>query len=206
MRIREKQVRVSERWHRKIKMEAAKLGKSIIQYTEDLTPEEELKTCRNKRGSSIVETYLIIVVVIALGIFGIYTYQAFTDVDDFIQADDWLSNESKNISSDFQTDYPSLMDNAIVFLIVGLTAVSWILASRINASPAFFIIVILSLFAFLWIAAELSNSYEEVVDGAEISTFSAQYPKTNFIVDHLVEYILTVFVGVAVVLYAKFKS
>ncbi len=48
------------------------------------------------------------------------------------------------------------------------------------------------------ISATLSNTYSDIANDADLTTFSHQMPKVWFVMNHLVEFVIGVFVSVGV--------
>lgn len=159
------------------------------------------------RGNALVEPFTVVLLIVVLAIVSVVLYNILSDFNTEIQADDDYANTTKTVVSDATARHPQVWDNAILFAFVLAWAGSIALAFLIDSHPIFFIFSFLGVIFMIFVAAYLANTYTELVgEDATLSSFSADYPKTNFLISNLVLVIIVVFGSVAMALFAKLRG
>lgn len=157
----------------------------------------------NRRGNAVLDSITVIILLFALAVLAPVGYVLFSDLNTDIQNDDSFSTIAKTASSDMHTRYPSVMDGLFVFAFVLFWALSLVASFMIDSHPIFFIFAIILLACCLFVAAEMSNAFEEIGQDSDIDIDI--FPMTKFIMFHLVEFLVGVALTIALVLYGKNK-
>lgn len=148
---------------------------------------------------------MVVVVLFIVGIASVIGYIVIADVNTDVQADPDMGNQSKATLDATTTQYPNLMDNAFIFILGLLWALAVIASFFVDAHPIFLILACVVLIFIIFIGASLDNVYAEFTDDSSINTAAAAFPKTNWVMDHLVATILVIGISIAIALYAKNK-
>jgi hypothetical protein len=155
------------------------------------------------KGNLFFDGLLIVIVLIAFGLFSVIGYRIFNDINDDIQADASLSNQTKAVVENAHDAYPNTMDSGFL-IILGLFWIMTIVASvLIDTHPMFLVISIILFLFLLGIAMMLSNSFQEVVGDAEFSGFESAFPYTYYVIEHLLQVILVYGASIMIAMFAK---
>lgn len=162
-----------------------------------------IKRRKSKRGNAIADsiTALIsIVILMSIALVGYVVYKEFAvEMRDSPNINQQIAQDTV----DRANDYANYMDNIIALVLV----MSWIgiliFSFLVDSHPVFLIISILLMLVVLVVAADVSNTYQDLADDETISTYSADFPKAWFIADNLVMIILLIGASTMVVLYGK---
>lgn len=158
---------------------------------------------RGKKGQVVMELILIIVLMLVMGIVWVYGNQIFSEINTDIQADDSISQVAKNQSESTVTQFPRWADNIAVFLLVSFWVLMLVGSFLIDSHPVFFIITfVLLIFAFV-LATMVANVYEEVTSEDGIDVFALDFPKLNWVMQHLLTIVIVMGLSVALVMFAK---
>jgi hypothetical protein len=157
----------------------------------------------NKKGNAVIDGIVIVLILVTFAIIAVVGYSVFNQMDTFIQSSE-MSNQSKDISSTLNAQYPSLFDGFAVFILVMAWISALIFSFMIDTHPIFLIISLILIAFILVIAAIVANGYEEtMINDAEFSSYSVNFPMMNFIITHLVETIMVISMSIGLALFAK---
>ena len=161
---------------------------------------------RGKKGSGILDTIMVMIVLFAFAIVAIFSGYILNDINTDIQANPDMNNESKEVLDDMNTNFTSWFDNGFLFMFILLWILVLVASFMVDSHPIFFIVTVL-IFAFvLFTGAIISNTFEEVTEDPEMLTESSQYTKMNFIFTHFVAFLIAIAFSVAFVMFAKTKA
>lgn len=160
---------------------------------------------KNKKGNTIVDTLLVMVVIFALSLVALVGYQFFGDINTDIQANSDLSNTSKQVSSDLYDRYPSAMDGIFVLAFVLLWGMVLVASFMIDSHPIFFIFTLILFIFVLFVGGILGNAYDEFIGMDDISGLETSFPMTNWILSNFLIVIVVIGLSIALVLFGKNK-
>lgn len=158
-------------------------------------------TCR--KGNAILDTLMVMVVIFAFSIISMVVFKAFSEINTDIQADDELSNETKEISGTLHDRFPSLFDGLFIFIFVMLWIVVIVASFNIDSHPIFMVVSVILLAIVLLLGAMISNTYDDIVGDDDFSSSTTEFPMSNFVLSHLVQFILGIGTTIIIVLYGK---
>lgn len=154
----------------------------------------------SRKANSPVEIIVIIIVMVVFSIVSVISYRAFAPINTQIQANAQFPNVTKQIMNQGTTRYPATFDDLVLFGFIALSIAAIGFAFIVDTSPLFFMIaVVLLVFGGIGIAA-LANSSINVLNGVGIGT---DFPKTLWILHHLLELYLVIGLLITGVLYGK---
>jgi len=159
----------------------------------------------NKRGQTVFDTIMVIIVLFILALAAIIGSIVFSGVNDDVQADTTLSNQTKTTMSTINDNYTNWFDAAILGALIFFWALLLITSFLIDTHPVFFIVTVLLLMAVFVVSMIISNAYVEITTDSDMSAFSVQFPLTNFIMNNLLIIIIVIGLSTGVALYAKFQ-
>lgn len=162
---------------------------------------------KNKKANAIVEPVIVLVILITFAIISVMSYILLQDFKDTFDSDPDMANESVVLVDDYATRHPQIYDSAIGFLLVMSWIATILFGLIIDAHPAFFVISLFALIFIVIAAAEIGNFYvENFQSDADLQTFTAEFPVTNWIMNHIVALIVGIFVTAAISTYSKFRG
>lgn len=165
------------------------------------------KMIRNKKASFfdvlgiIVGSAILIILVIAIYIALAQTSQGLEDVKDDIPLNSF--NDSADIIVDQSNKYPAFWDFLIAFCIFALWLAAFISAYILGSNPIFLTIYIVMSIAGLVVGAVMEFALEEVITNAVLTSFTASYPISLFIVNNFLAFTIFFIVSMAIGLYLK---
>lgn len=164
-----------------------------------------LKACftNKKKGNVFFEGMTIFYWIIVLIIIGIVGLMLFTDLNDDFQADPDNAQVAKDIVQDAYDEYPSMWDDIIITVFIGLWIFALMSAYFIDTSPIFLVVSILLLIILLIFVVYLSNGAYDIFTDPDFEPFYEQFPKTNFIFENLLVVIILVGASIMLTLYAR---
>jgi len=146
---------------------------------------------------------VLIIFIVIFGIAGIVLFMVSDNINDEIQADTEIANISKTTYGDFNTNYPSVIDGGFLFLFMGLWFALLVGAYFVRDHPLIFIILFFFMGFLIYGGAMLSNFYQELASDPDLIAFSSQLPNIGFIMGHLVEFIIGLFVTIGIAMMIK---
>lgn len=160
----------------------------------------------NKKGNAVSDTLLVVVVLFIFSIMAVVSYNIYHDLNTQLQADDTISNTTKETLQDLDDSYPDMFDQAIGIALV----LFWIFALGsslfIDTHPLFFIVSLVLLVSILFVAGVMANTYEELVQDTDLGTGYTEFPITNWIFSHYVELGIIIMFTIGIALYGKSRG
>lgn len=158
---------------------------------------------RSKKANVFFEGLSIFHAIIMLIIFGIIGLMLFTDLNVDFQADPDNGAFSKELMQEAYDQYPSMWDDIIIIVFVGMWLFALISAFFIDTHPLFFVVSAILLVLLLIFIVYISNgAYDIFIDG-DFETYYSQFPKTAFIFEHILTVMIVIGASVLVTLYAR---
>lgn len=151
----------------------------------------------SRKGNVVIDVIVFVLVLVVVSMVTIFGWQAFTEVNDDIQADVTL-NESKQAMQEVETRYPSVMDGLFMLIFLGMWAAGVVSALMSDQHPAIFGFMMLIIVFVIIAAAMFANYFEETYEDPELNTLVQDFPMTNWVMTHLLE--LTIVVALSIVL------
>jgi len=156
------------------------------------------------KGNAVFDTILIMVVVFLVALISFAGIRIYNEVNTDFQLDPDMSAESKTMMSTGLTQYPLMMDNAIATIFILLWIAALIFSFLIRTHPVMFVFTLILLIFVIIVSGMLSNSFMEVVDDTEFSSYQSSFPITIFILSHYIEFITVVALSISLVLFTRF--
>lgn len=122
------------------------------------------------------------------------------------QADANLPAESKAIMSYQATNFIPVWDGFFILMAIGYIVAIIIAAAMIRSHPVFAGLAFILLVVVGLIGVNLANSFYDIANTPSLATYSADFPKMDFIVTKLPYIIVTMGLLFIVVMYAKSRQ
>ena len=156
----------------------------------------------NRKGF-IEVTFMIVIVLIIFAIVAVTMGRIMNDVNEFMQDDDDLSNNSKQEFNNLTGRYSATFDGAFALIfallfIVGMAA-SWVS----NSNPLFFVVAILIMIFLLLAGAIFSNVWDDYTNDPYMSQNITDYTVTNWVLDNYVLVVLAMISTMIFVMYMR---
>ena len=120
--------------------------------------------------------------------------------------DEFLTDPTTNATfNKFHQDTPDTFDNMFMMTFVLLWAGAIILAYFVDTHPVWFILSIIALSVVLLCAGVLSNVYGEFYTDLS-GEMTSDLPMTNYVMNHLVHFIIAIVASVLISLFAKTQT
>lgn len=157
---------------------------------------------KNKKAGLDNAIYLV-VALFALAIIFIVGNLIIKEVDDNFQEGDIISEQGKAMTGNLRARYVSIIDNAFLFLFVGLIIAITIGAWFTRIHPALFWVSIPILAFIIFLAAIYGNVFNVISTDSLLSKSASDFVILTFILNNYVYFIVGVVLLVSAALYAK---
>jgi len=158
---------------------------------------------KDRKGNVILDSVLFLIVLFVMGIVGVLAYIAFDDISTDIDSDPDVSDMAKGNISALADRTPSTLDGVFALAFGLLWLLVLVSSFLIDSHPIFFIVTIVLLICLLIASGYMSNFYEEFSLDEEYSTAAAQFPITQYVLSHLMMFVLIIGGSIAIVLFGK---
>ena len=144
---------------------------------------------KNKKGS-ISDIAQILVILITIGMVTLIVYKISDSINTEIQESSAISdlsggNRSKDAINAMNNHFPGIIDNSMMFLLVGLCVIALSLAMMVSIHPIFFLFYFVMMGIIIWISAAFSNIYQKMAENAAYASLAANLTFTTFIITYL---------------------
>lgn len=158
----------------------------------------------NSKKGWFAQAIIGIVVIFVLILIYSLTFIAQSTINDELQTDKTLSNQSKGVMQDQTDSYPLVFDSASAFVAVFIWIFVMALAYKGASNPLFVVVAFVVIAALAFVGALLSNVWHEVDSDAGINSFTSEFPFGGFLLDHYLVFVLVLlFSGVIVYMVAN---
>ncbi len=157
----------------------------------------------SRKGNVLLDGMMFIVILFIFALIIIVSYNFSHNLNIDLQADDDIAQEAKDISSSIDSSFANVWDGIFLLTFVLLWIVVAVLSFMIDTHPIFFVISIFLLVFVVIGAAYISNAFEEITGDDELSTYAVSFPMMNFIIGHLVQFVLAIIVTIMIALFGK---
>lgn len=159
----------------------------------------------NKKGNVILDSSFVAIVIVIFAVISILAYTIFGDLNTDIQSDTSLDELTQNTSGGLYNRFTATFDSGIVMALILFWILTLVATFMIDTHPAFFIVSVIILI-FLFIACVmLGNSYEEMMQDADLSASATSFTMTHFILTHYLIFIVIMSMSILLMLYMKNK-
>jgi len=153
----------------------------------------------------ITDVLVVFVMLFIFVVIGLVSFNFFTDLKTELVDNDegFMSNESKQIINNSYSTFPSWLDGAVLTILILFWILLLGLTFVVDAHPIIWGIVLFLLIFIIFVAAVLSNTYNELSLDEDLNVQAAQLTKTQWIMDRLPFIILVIVLSLIVVMMMK---
>jgi hypothetical protein len=137
-----------------------------------------------KRGN-VQDLAFVIGVAVFLVISIVFGTMILSKFNDKIQNTDAMPTIAKDISNDYRTGIPSILDKFFLIIIIVLFIGAVVSAWFIDTTPAFFVLSIILLIVVHIAVAIMQNYTENLIESDKISAYALEYPIMVWYTQHM---------------------
>lgn len=156
-----------------------------------------------KKGQLGLEVILVMLILLVLGIVSIISVNVGNEINEDLQLDDDMSEQSKAMSERGTNMLPVLFDNAYLFILIGFWLLMLVSNFFIDTHPAFFIFNLIVLIIVLFVGIIIGNLQTEMFADDELGDSVDLMPKMKWVSDHWLILFIIIAFSSAIMLYAK---
>ena len=160
----------------------------------------------NKKGSSVQDLFLTLVVIFVLVIAGIVANIAMKGINDELQINDDIPTPVKVTLQEKTNSLPVVLDSILLMFIIGMGIALVFGAALLPTHPVFFIFIVMFLAIIIAVSAGLSNAYADFTDNPEVSDVTNNMTVLPFVMTQFPKIMLFLGVLLFIGLYAKTKQ
>lgn len=158
-----------------------------------------------KGGNVLIDGIIWLIVILILALIGVIGYKVLYDANTEIQSDPDLDTNAKTASQTVTTNFPTIFDAGFVLVVVLMWALVIVASFNVDAHPIFMVFSIFLMTFVLFIGGTLANFYGEITNDDDLGTAADSFPKTTWIMQHLLHFTIAVVVSILIVLFGKNK-
>ncbi len=147
----------------------------------------------------------LLVVPFALAIIFIVLNMTFSEVNDAWQNTSIVNNDSKNIMSDNEAKYTTILDQGFMMLFVGLIIAGIVGLFVLDTHPILFIVSAFAMIALFLVGGLLANSFSDATETGSILSFKNEFTFIPLIMENLFPTIIIVGGIFAVAFFGKLR-
>lgn len=155
------------------------------------------------KGQVALDALFIVLFLIVFAFAAFFLAKGYSDINDLIQSDTTLRNETKTAAANLDSNLPSTLDNAFLLALILLWFMLIVTTLFIDTHPIFFIVTVIVFIVSLAASVLLGNAYVEVMSQAENAAFALSFPVTNWVMNNLLTVILVIGGTTTIALFAK---
>lgn len=154
----------------------------------------------------MLDLAFITVGMVIFGVVLLMAYKFSSGFNDQIQTNPVFTDEGRAASAQVTALYPGVLDNSVLFIIIGLSVVTLITASMVRVHPIF-----IPIFLFFWVfliimAAIFSNFYEGFHDAPVLSDVSQDFTFLPLVLLRLPWFIAVIGMILMIVMYKTWSN
>ncbi len=159
----------------------------------------------SNKAQTFIDVFLVAVIIfISATAFVLISMMQKNITSEMITDEDISSSpEAVAALSSFDAHFTTMLDNTMLVVFVLFWIFIIVSSLFVDANPVFLIISFLLLVIILISMGVMSNAYEEFISDGDVYTFAAGFPKTNYIVEHLVMFSVFISFSGIIAIYGK---
>ena len=138
----------------------------------------------NKKGSAL-DLILIAAGLLVFAMVSLIGYKIVSEFETQIAAQPLMPTEAIASTAEMKGHFTGVVDNSILFLVMGLAIGSFILASMVRIHPIFIPLYIILLVFIIFFCGIYSNIYQGMAETAQLSTEAAELTTITHVLTYL---------------------
>jgi hypothetical protein len=158
-----------------------------------------------KRGQTFLDIFIIAVIIFVSATAFIVVSMMQKEITTEMLSDPSIiaSPEATLALSSFDASFTTMLDNLMLIVFVLFWVFIIVSSLFVDANPVFLMISFILLTIVLVVMGVMSNAYEEFISDGSVYTFAAGFPKTNYIMEHLVMFSTFIAFSGIIAIYGK---
>ncbi len=161
------------------------------------------KSKQRKKANVFLDSFFYFVAVIVFIVVVVTGSFILGQINTDIQADDDMSNQSKVVISDLNTNMPTWFDYGCATIILLLWILVLVSSFYIDTHPVFFFVSVIALMSGIFVLNQFMEAIDDYFADPEITPILNMYPISSFIVNNVEIFIAVVGFSIAIALWAK---
>ena len=176
---------------------------------------QKMVRMRKNRKGAVSDILVIMIIIFTVALTMVIGAKIYSETNDAIQSSSTFPNRSKVLMDTMDSKIGPLFNGMFLFLFVGIVIGGVVLASRVEVTPAFFIMGIIVFVIAIALAAIFTNIYEKatgletkndtLVKSNELTSTANRFGIMNNIMGNFPIYMLIPGTLILIVLYAKVR-
>ena len=138
----------------------------------------------DKKGS-VLDLIIIAAGILIFSTAALFGFKIVNSFNDNVQTNNMMPAEAKTVSTEMQGHYTGIIDNSIIFLLLGMTVGAFILASLVRVHPIFIPLFIVSLIFIIFFCSIYSNIYTGMAETANLESEASQLTTITYVLTYL---------------------
>lgn len=160
-----------------------------------------------KRGQLFADILMGGIALFVLGVVIVVMTYVSSNVNDSFQNSTVYNESGKAVMESAIGDYGSVWDGVFIFFFGGLWAFYILSGFFLDSHPIFFIILFIAMIAVFVVLMTLGNTFVQFISGqSDLANASDLLPYTSWVMSHVLELFILVFLTAAIALYGKKSS
>jgi len=157
----------------------------------------------SKKGQTGVQIIFIVLALSALAFSALFTTFLMGVANSEVQADTSFGGEGADVMQDLTDRQPTWLDGLFLMALMIFWVMLIITTLFIDSHPIFFILSIILIVVTIVVAGYIANAWDDLAKDADFSSSADMLPKINYVMTHLLEFIMGMVVTVVISLYGK---
>ena len=150
---------------------------------------------KNNKGQVFLDVVVIAIVLMVAAFLFVFLYMVNNQITQALVAEDDFNSSTVQgqMLNEWDGALPTTFDNVFIVMFVLFWIFIIVSSIFIDSHPVFIIISFILLIILLTVVGVISNSYESFIMDGDIYTYTSAFPKTNYVMEHLLLFL--VFIG-----------
>ena len=159
----------------------------------------------SRRAQTFLDVFVIAVILFVIATAFVLISMLQKNITTEMLADDDITASPEAVAalSSFDAHFTTTLDTIMLVCFVLFWVFIIVSSLFVDANPVFLVISFLLLVIILISMGVMSNAYEEFISEGDVYTFAAGFPKTNYIMQHLVMFCTFIAFSGIIAIYGK---
>lgn len=144
-----------------------------------------VRRIRKNRKGDVQDLVFILGVIMVFALAILFSFKIMGEWNTEIQSRSDIPAVAKTANAQLLAVYPGVMDNAFLFLVVGMSLAALALAALVRIHPIFIPFYLIVMLATVILAAIMSNVYQEIGSNALLTAEVSQLTFVTYIMNYL---------------------
>lgn len=155
------------------------------------------------KRAQVLDLLYFFMIVFMVAVVGVITMYVMSQARGQIQADSLIQASSVEMITNYEARAPSMIDQLVVVVIVGVGIVTLVSSMMVMSSPIFYGLMLIVMSFLTWIGAIYANVFQEIASQSDWSAYAEKLIMTSYIMKYFPMTIIILSVIIVVVMVAK---